>query len=233
MTIYVCDDENNILDTIKNILIKLDENSLIKTFDNTKKLQEALNEEKIDILFMDIKLKDTNGIDFIKHNEKILEKTKIIYITGYSEYIEDIFETNPLYFLQKPLSEEKIKKALKKAKNQIINDNKAITIKVGGSKVKIKIKDIFYIESCARTLNIYLENQTYTTYEKLSMFEDTLTSNFLRIHKSFVVNMDKITKYKNKSIVLENDKILNISRSYSKRCRETLLAYLENNNLEE
>lgn len=230
MTIYICDDEKTILDAIKTILIKLDENSIIKTFDNTKELQEALNEEKVDILFMDIKLKDTNGIDFIRHNEKILKNTKIIYITGYLEYVEDIFETNPIYFLQKPLNEEKIKKAFQKAHNQIINDNKSITISVGRTKVKIKISDIFYIESCARTLNIYLENQIYTTYEKLSMFEDALTSNFLRIHKSFLVNMDKISKYQNKSIVLENNKILNISRSYSKNCRETILEYLEKNN---
>lgn len=227
MKICICDDEFNILNDIRSILTALDPHAIIKTYDEPQELQKILREDDIDVLFMDIKLKDTNGIDFIKQNEEYLKNTKLIYITGFTDYIEDVFETNPIYFLQKPLSEEKIKKAFLKAKEQIYQEHLFITIKSGTEKIKIKIKDIYYIESCARTVNIYLENNLYTTYEKLSMFEDALTSNFLRIHKSFLVNMDKIIKYKNNNIVLENNKVLNISRSYSKNCRDAILKYLE------
>lgn len=227
MKICICDDEHNVLDDIKSILTTIDQKAIIKTFNNPHELQRTLKNENIDILFMDIKLKDTNGINFIKQNEEYLKNTKLIYITGFTEYIEDVFETNPIYFLQKPLNEEKIKKAYLKAKEQIYQEHLFITIKSGTEKIKIKIKDIYYIESCARTINIYLENNSYTTYEKLSIFEDALTSNFLRIHKSYLVNMDKIIKYKNNNIVLENNKVLNISRSYSKNCRDAILKYLE------
>lgn len=227
MKICICDDEPSILDNIKSILTKVDNKAIIKTFNSSHELKNTLQDEDTDIIFMDIKLKDTNGINFIKQNEKYLKDTKIIYITGYTEYIEDIFETNPIYFLQKPLNEEKIKKAYQKAQKEISEENIFIAIKSGAEKIKIKIKDIYYIESYARTINIYLEDKTYTTYEKLSMFESVLTPNFLRIHKSFLVNMDKIIKYKNNTIVLENNKVLNISRSYYKSCRETILEYLE------
>jgi len=226
MKVCICDDRPIILEEIKNHIEEINDKYKIKLVDNTKDLEKELNKKDIDILFMDIKLDNVNGIEFIKKNNNYLKNTKLIYITGYTEYIEDIFETNPIYFLQKPITKDKIKKVLDKVDKLTSKDIASINIKASKEIIKLKIKDIYYFESNGRIVNIFLKNDTYKTYEKLSTFEDILGEKFLRIHKSFLVNINKITKYKNNKITLENGVILNISRTYTKHCRDTILKYL-------
>ncbi len=227
MKIFICDDELSILASIKSILTVIDKNAIIKTFNNSKKLQTALK-ENIDILFMDIKLNDTNGIDFIKQNGQYLKNTKIIYITGYSEYIEDIFETNPIYFLQKPLTENKIIKAYKKALNKIKSENIDIIFKTSKETIKMKSDSILFIESKGRLVEIHTNDEVKTIYLKLANIENEYNNSFVRIHKSFLVNINKIKIYKYNKVILENNSELPISRTYQKSCKEKIMSFMEN-----
>lgn len=230
MNILICDDEKNIVEGISNLLKQIiDVSDRIIPFVKSLDLENYLieNKNKYNILFMDINLKDINGINFIKENKFLLDNTKIIYITGYDEYIEDTFETDPIYILRKPLNLEKLKKALIKAKEEILRENKFLIIKINKEIVKLRVNDIIYIESKARNVNIHLDNEIITGYEKLSVLEEKLSNNFIRVHKSFLVNIKKIKKYKTKEVVLENGEVLNISRTYAKNSRNVILKYLE------
>ncbi|MBR1376586.1 MAG: response regulator transcription factor [Bacilli bacterium] len=228
MNISICDDEENVLLSIKSLLkdvVGSDVN--INIFKNERELKKTLND--IDILFMDIKLKDKNGIDFIKENKELLKNTKLIYITGYDEYIEDIFETDPIYLLKKPITKEKLEKVFNKIKRQNDIDDKIISLKIGKEVNNIKVKDIIYIESYGRTITLYLADESkVTSYNKISSILEILPENFIKIHKSYVINVSKVKKYKKYEVILENDKILPISRLNADNVKKVMLRYIKN-----
>lgn len=228
MNIFILDDEKVIVETLIKILrnIGCDENKIYGYTDYDKFLKDIKN-NKCDILFMDIRLNDVNGIELIKENENILKGIKLIYITGYDDYVEDVFETELVYLIKKPLNEEKVYKAYLKAIEKIDKDNKIIIVKTLKETCKVKISDIFYIESDARLVNIYLKNTVLTSYAKLSDMEDVLKGNFLRTHKSYLVNLDKVKSYKHNQLILDNGKIIPISRNNVKKVKQAVFNYVK------
>lgn len=176
---------------------------------------------------MDIKLNDVNGIELVKENSERLKNTKLIYITGYDEYVEDVFETDLVYLIKKPLNEEKVNKAYLRAIEKIDKDNKVIIVKTLKETRKVKISDIFYIESDARLVNIHLKNEVLVSYAKLSDMEELLKGSFLRTHKSYLVNLDKVKSYKHNQLVLENGKIIPISRNSVRKVKSDIFNYVK------
>lgn len=227
MKICICDDELNILDYIKNILMNVKDQSIIISFSNVDELEKELKINDIDILFMDIKINDINGIDFINQNKKYLKNTKLIYITGYDEYIEDTFVTDPIYVLRKPLKEDKIVKAYKKAIEKIKSEDVFILFKTAKETIRMKLNDILYIESKGRIIDIHTINGVKSIYYKLSDIEKECNSQLERIHKSFLINLNKIKIYKYNKILLENEVELMISRTYQKSCKAKILSFME------
>lgn len=228
MNIAILDDEQKIVSYIEEIL-KGNSEDKIFSYTNVNDFILLLKDTLVDILFLDIKLKEINGIEFVKQHQKALKSTKIIYITGYDEYIEETFETNPTYFLRKPLSKEKIEKAYKKAIKLKKEENLNVMILMNQEWKKIKVNDIYFIESEARIIHIHFQNEIISCYKKLSEFEKELPSYFLRIHKSYLVNMKKIESYKTSAVILDNKEELLISRSYMKICKQKIMKYLEEN----
>lgn len=228
MNIFVLDDEQVIVETLCNILKEIcTDKDNIYGYTNYSSLLKDIKTKKCDILFMDIKLEDVNGIELIKENEDYLNGTKLIYITGYDEYVEDVFETDLVYLVKKPLNEEKIRKAYLKAIEKINNENKVIVVKTVRETRKIKINDIFYIESDVRLVNIYLKNEVLVSYAKLSDMEERLKGRFLRTHKSYLVNLDKVKSYKNNQLILENGKIIPISRNNASKVKNEIFNYVK------
>lgn len=227
MRICICDDELEILDQLKNFLQSLNKDFSIRTFSTSSQLEKELKKNDIDILFMDIKLKEANGIEIIKKNEKFLKNTKLVYITGYSEYVEDIFETNPTYYLQKPITLERVKKVLNKIE-KLEEEKTSIVVTVGNSIEKINCDAVLFIESYARILNIHLTNERVVkTYSKLSAILDRLPSNFIKLHKSYVVNMDQIRSYRPNQVILNNNLEIPIGRKRIKEVRERIMQYIK------
>ncbi|MBO5120328.1 MAG: response regulator transcription factor [Bacilli bacterium] len=228
MNIFVLDDEQVIVETLCNILKEIcTDKDNIYGYTNYSSLLKDIKTKKCDILFMDIKLEDVNGIELIKENEDYLNGTKLIYITGYDEYVEDVFETDLVYLVKKPLNEEKIRKAYLKAIEKINNENKVIVVKTVRETRKIKINDIFYIESDVRLVNIHLKNEVLVSYAKLSDMEERLKGRFLRTHKSYLVNLDKVKSYKNNQLILENGKIIPISRNNASKVKNEIFNYVK------
>lgn len=233
MNIVICDNEKEITFYLKSVLEKVSNNQdKIWCYESDEILNNDLGKKIkiIDILFMDIKLKDSNGINFVKKNKNILKNTKIIYITGYDEFIEDTFETEPLYVLRKPLSESKIIKAYNKALEKIKESNFYIIFKTLKETIKLKKEDLLYLESKGRILEIHTNKEIKRIYAKLSDIEKSYHNSFLRIHKSFLVNISKIKVYRYNKIILENDEELSISRTYQKVCKVLIMSYMEATN---
>lgn len=229
MYIYICDDEKIICDNLKNIISKQYKDIEIKTFQNVVDMKNALSEnsEKPFLIFMDICLETDNGIDFAKSMKGTTSEIPIVFITGFTEYCQDIFlEYRPFGLLTKPISEEKlfyyINNAIKK------NNYKNLSIDITHSKniVKVKNCDIQYIESNKRKVIYFTKEKEYEEYIKLDEALEKLITGFLRCHKSFAVNLSYISAFDKENIITKAGKKIPVSRSYRDIVEKTYLDYI-------
>lgn len=145
--------------------------------------------------------------------------------------INNALKKKPVYFLVKPYSSDYVRDSIYKLMN-IIQEEQAdlITIKSAENKgrlVTIKTRDIYYIESELRVAHIYTIDNLYTTYMTLDEIQNKLKNNFLRCHRSFIVNSDKIKKFIKQGFILFNDKFVPISRSKSKEINNNVRNYIQ------
>lgn len=228
MNIFLCDSDKNILKFIESILNKKEFGiNNITTFFNVEELSKEIENIKLDLLIINVDINGKSGIDFVKKNQNILKNAKIIYIVNEEKYIEKVFEENPFYILTTPITKEKLfnifKKLIKNEKESV----KYITVKQKKAKIKININDISYIESFGRIIAIHLENyQIINCYYRISDIEKELTKRFIRPHKSYIVNLDKIIKFSNKEIMLEEDITIPISRLKQKEIIKIINNYI-------
>lgn len=229
--IFVCDDDQTITDYLKFFIMKrYSEEMQVLSFNKCMDLYGMIeiNERVPDILIMDVNLQDGNGIQTVKDIQALHPGIKVIYLTGILQYATEIFQTDPIYFLTKPINENKLADAIEKAKKTIENDRSdSIVIKTNGSEVLIYRKEIVYIESQGRKLVFYMNNGTEIgVYEKMDIMQDQLGSNFVRSHKSFLINMKYIVERNNQEFYLSNGSVLPISKPNLKEAKMKFIAYL-------
>lgn len=230
-TIAICDDNPMVLKELKTkIMHFMTEPIQVKTFLFSKELEEyILSGAKIDILLLDIVLKDKDGISFARMIQKTFPDLKIVFITGYLEQAKRIFNVDPVYFLVKPIRTRVLEMVLKNVFLKIQEDEKKyLTLNTKNGIRKINIKDIYYIESKLRVLLINLVQEHETIYMKMDDFVALLPDTFLRVHKSFLVNMDRICHFSSEGAVMENDRKIPISRSCYKEAKKRFLEYCGN-----
>lgn len=231
LEIFVCDDDTNITEFLKFFIMKhFGDNYKVLTMNRCQELigMVELNERIPDILIMDINLKDGNGIETVKRLQKGHPKLKVIYLTGIINYATAIFETNPAYFLLKPIKENNLIDAITKVSQEIEFDKSdSIVIKTNGSEIILFRRDIMYVESQGRKLVIYLaDGKKIEIYEKMDTIHEQLGGSFIRSHKSFLINMKYITERTNKEFYLSDGKVLPISKPNLKEAKIKFISYL-------
>lgn len=229
--IFVCDDDVNITEFLKFFIMKHFGNAYcVVTMNKCRELigMIEMNERIPDILIMDINLKDGNGIETVKLLQKEHPKLKVIYLTGTINYATSIFETNPAYFLTKPIIEDKLCTALEKVSKEIeIDRNDSFVVKTNGSEIILYRREIVYVESQGRKLILYMLNGKKTEiYEKMDVLQEMLGSTFVRSHKSFLINMKYITERANRVFCLTDGKVLPISKQNLKEAKIKFISYL-------
>lgn len=197
---------------------------LVRTCKNAFEAMQALQEEKIDLMFLDIQMPGMLGTKFI---ESLREKPMIILVTAYSNYAVESYDLEVVDYLMKPVSLERFTKAAFKAleiyqKNHQVEAAPIVVqsanqdspeyffINVEYSLVKIIIKDITHIEGLKDYIKIFLTTQTKPVLTKSTLkgIEEKLPSkSFMRVHKSFIVNLDKIEAIRNHRIKIGNHDI--------------------------
>lgn len=231
LKIAVCDDEEKIVKTICNMIEKNVNNEVsIDKFYNSFSIMEYYLKgikKSLDILIIDVELGNDNGIFIASLIKKEYPNIKIIIVTGHVNYAEDIFETEPSYFLIKPVGEEKLVKALEKSFKEIkVDKQNSISISLKEGIIKIRISEIKYFESQGRYVLIHEKKLTRKVYLKLDDIEKELPLNFLRCHKSYIVNMDYIKEFRSKEILLFSDDIVHVSRPKYGEAKLKFLNYL-------
>lgn len=234
INIAICDDDIEELKIISNFVSKniekLNISFKITVFNEGQDLLEHMNstKENFDIIFLDIYMKASQGINIAREIREFDKQCKIIFITSSHEHAIDSYEVRAVYYILKPINEEKLSAAIKIAIEELDKENKHIVIINKKGSYRILYKDILYAESKARVVNIYLKSQEVITfYSKLEDFLQKLQDErFLKSHKSFIVNMDYILKIEDKHIFMVNKINIPISSANVSKIKETYFKYL-------
>lgn len=201
------DDEPIALEVVKNFSGKLIFLELLQCFTNAFEAMDFLQKNEIDLIFLDIKMPDISGLDFLK---SISNPPMIIFTTAYSEHAVQSFELNAVDYLLKPFSlsrfimscnraNEQFELRKKAKANQVVDS--AIFIKSGYELVKVELDDILYIEGTGNYVKYVLKEQNIVTRLTMKETEELLPSlDFIRVHRSYIVGKKHISKIQKSDI---------------------------------
>jgi len=226
----IIDDEPLAINVIKNHIKEIDNLNVINTFNSAIDALSFMKSNTVDLLFLDINMPLLDGLDFIKSLDK---KPMIIITTAYSEYAIKTYELEVLDYLVKPISFPRFLKAVNRAfkkfnssltSNLNIAKRTHIFIKVDKKKMqKIYLDEILIIESLRDYLKIKTITNKYIIHSTLSSFTEKLPSNnFIRIHRSFTIAIDKIEAVQGNSVEIDGVKYV-IGRSYIEHVKNRIL----------
>jgi len=226
----IIDDEPLAINVIKNHIKEIDNIKVVDTFNSAIDALNFMKSNTVDLLFLDINMPLLDGLDFIKSLDK---KPMIVITTAYSEYAIKTYELEVLDYLMKPISFPRFLKAVNRAFKEL-NSNLTsnlkvakrahIFIKVDKKKMqKIYLDEILIIESLRDYLKITTISNKYIIHSTLSSFTEKLPSNnFIRIHRSFTIAIDKIEAVQGNSVEIDGIKYV-IGRSYIEHVKNRIL----------
>lgn len=227
----IVDDEPMARVVLASFVDKIPNLELVKSCKNAMEAFEVVNQQKIDIFFLDINMPDISGLSLAK---TINQKSKIIFTTAYREYAVDGFNLQAVDYLLKPIPFDRFLQAINRyfegvyfIENEIKTEestlkNDFIFVRSERKMVKINFDEILYIESLSDYIKIYLADKISTTRETISNIETKLpTNNFLRIHRSYIVNLKKVVSYTNEFVEI-GKKAIPISRTYKENVLKKL-----------
>ncbi len=183
---------------------------LIGTCKNTMQAETLLETNEIDLIFLDINLPKISGIDWVKKSPKL---PKIIITTAHPEFAVEGFDLDVVDYIVKPVTAERFSKALNKYKSLINKQNDtteqtSIAIKSNGILQRIPVRDIVFAEAVQKYVRIYTVSDVFETLMPLSQLEKTVNNNlFFRCHKSYLVQLDKISGIKGYTILAGSYKV--------------------------
>ncbi len=212
------DDEPAALRVLQSHIANVNGLEIVAQCKNAIEAIDVLHENPVDLIFLDIKMPKLLGTDFIKN---LSSRPKIIFVTGYREYAIEGYDLDAIDYLLKPVSFERFVQAVSKVKKIVGNEMQShveeykanpeefFYLKVNKNMQKVFINDIFYIESlkdyikvCLTTGKYLLVRQSISSIEKLLS-----THRFLRVHRSYIVSIDKITGFNNLFLKLNSNEI--------------------------
>lgn len=210
----IVDDEPLAVQLLENYVQKVPFLELIFTSDNPISVLEYIQSNEADLIFLDIQMPQLSGINLMKIAG---EQLRYILTTAYSEYALEGYEHNVIDYLLKPISFERFSKSTVKAKEffQLKEiPNSYFFVKSSGQQNRINFDDISFIESIKDYVSINTENQEHIVLETLKSLENQLPDHFVRIHKSFIINFNKIQIIDHKNITLISEKVIPIGETY-------------------
>ena len=222
LNLVICDDER----TLRNDLRKVLETELelcgetfkIAEFDCGESLVRALNDYVFDIIFLDIEMKDLDGVATAREIRKRTSAPEIIFVTSYPDFVFQGYEVQALNYILKPYQKEKIISVLHTALERLGRDSeKYYMVESRGQTLRLPLSRIKYFFSDRRSVNAVTAEETHTFYGKLSELETELPENFVRIHNRYLVNLKYVQSIQGNSVQMAGEE-LPVSRS----CKQDL-----------
>ena len=217
MEIAICDDERKICQLLQNKIERYyfsqDLPFNIHIYEDGNNLLES-NLNKIDVLFLDIDMPGKNGMEIANEIRRFNKDLLIVFLTAYSEYVFESFKVDTFRYLLKPLDDQELVEVLDAALDKIqIDKDEYLNFHFQGEIYSMRYKDIIYIEGMKDKIWIHCTNETYRWRGALKNLQELLKDKgFFQVHRSYIINMDKIQRYNSKIVYLEGNKEVPISR---------------------
>lgn len=234
----IVDDEPLALAILEGYLKKIPFIEILAKFESAIPVYEFLKQTEVDLLFLDIEMPNLTGVDFIK---TLPSHPSVIFTTANKNYAIEGFNLNVDDYLLKPLTFERLlvavnriaEKKSSKGKIEIAEDNNDyLYLKENKKMVKVNLNDVLFFESNKDYVKVVTSCKTVVTKQHLSFFEDKLnTKDFLRIHRSFIIALNKIDAYSHSSIEIGKSE-LPIGRLYKDSVFEVLSKISKLDNIE-
>ena len=227
----IIDDEPLAAEVIQSHLKEFPDMILVDTFTNPMEAINTIQEDNIDVVFIDINMPKMSGLDFIKNIEST---SNFIITTAHREYAVESYDLDVLDYLVKPIPFTRFLKSVNKISQKIYsdrmndqgvnqNDKSFIFLKVDKKLIKVKFEDIYYIESLKDYIKVFSRSGDYLVHKSLTGMTEELPKNqFLRIHRSFTVALEKIQALEGNSVLIANKRIP-IGRKYINHAKDVIL----------
>ncbi len=216
LNVIIIEDEPLALKKVVGFVEKVDYLSLSKTFDNAIEAISFLKSNAVDLIFLDIQMEEFTGIQFM---EAVKVRPKVIITTAYDKYAIKGYELDVADYLLKPFTFDRFLQAVERVSNSITvsqtpSNNDFIFVKTEYRLEKIELSEILYIEGMSEYLRVVTMTKKVMTLLNFKSIEELLPkNNFLRVHKSYVIALDKIESIERNRIKI-GDAIIPISESY-------------------
>lgn len=230
----IVDDEPHAIEIIQKYISNFSQVELIDTCSNAVHAFQILQDKAIDLIFLDIKMPGLLGTDLVR---TLKNPPKVIFTTAYQDFALDGFDLNAVDYLLKPIPFDRFLKAMDKVFDlfklqhqkmeapAVGNDQKVedyLYLRIDRKRVKINVNDIYWMESLKDYIKITLKDKVLVSKQKIGVLEELLPEDkFIRIHRSFMVSMDKIESYHSYAIEILG-KELPIGRNYKAECKKRL-----------
>lgn len=208
--IGIIDDEILARKVLEDYCSKIDNFKLVVSTGNPLEFINFIQQNDLDLIFLDIEMPELNGMEILR---SMIKPPKVILTTAYSEYALESYNYGVVDYLLKPIKIERFLKAINKVsaskvtKTNKISSPKELQIKHDGIPVNISFKSIMYIQSFGNYLKIFTDLRMYLISETLINITSLLSKNFQRTHKSYITNLERVTKATKTHLLIENNKV--------------------------
>lgn len=224
MTCLIVDDEPLARQLLESHVRRIGELSLIASCGNALHAFDVLQTQNIELLFLDINLPHTNGIELLK---SLQQRPRVIFTTAYRDYAFEAYDLDVMDYLLKPISFDRFLRGIGKIKQLkkyqptdpqegilATYDEAFLYLKENREQIRVYLKDILYIESLRDYVRVKTASREVITYQKISYLEQRLPqSKFIRIHRSFIAAIDHVVSFTNSQVKV-GDYTIPIGRNY-------------------
>ncbi len=226
------DDEPQALRVLQSHIANINGLEIVAQCKNAVEAMDVLHEKQIDVMFLDIKMPKISGTDFLKN---LSHPPRVVFVSAYRNYALDSYDLDAVDYLVKPVSFERFLKAIDKVKRRMgletiihpteykSNPDAFVYLKVDKSMLKVFVNEILYIEGWRDYVKVFLNTgKNWLVKQSIAYMENLLSEHkFLRIHRSFIISIEKMTGYTNSNIQLGNNEVP-IGRLYKQKVMEVI-----------
>lgn len=227
----VVDDEQYARELLIHLVEKQPQLQLVASCKNAFEAKVALEDQRIDVIFLDIQMPHKTGLEFLEEYEI---ESKIVFTTAYQDFALKSYEFDVLDYLLKPILETRFIKCFEKIKNSFMLEEKAfqfeslqndqtqyLVIKSGYDKHRLKLSEIELIESVGEYIRYYTKERKFLVLNSLTKMENELPESFIRTHRSFIVPKQKIKSKSGHTLTMNNGMKVPVGKTYRTKISNT------------
>lgn len=230
ITIAICDDVDAQVNYLSGLCNKWADmmkiTVIIKSFPSSESYLFFTSEDKsTDVLLLDIEMPGMSGMELAKKLRGNGDSVQIIFITGYPDFIAEGYDVAALHYLLKPIDEKKFMEVLSKAAVHIAKDKTVVLLSAEGRVVRLYEEDINYIEASGHGTIAYTTKGQQRLSESISNIAGKLSTAFIPCHRSFIVNLNKVSAISRTGIILDNNREIPLARGKYEAINHSFLIF--------